>query len=155
MLGHFLTFISLIGSAAVFSYLAFDEPQFGMTDVVWAGFLVSLIALTALGSIVAIILRDFTRVLSLLLLLFVGSAIVTVFAAIYMRNGIQGVCPLEMDFPTALYFSIVTWTTLGYGDLQPTMEMRLFAAAQATMGYLFLGTLVGLISNAAEASSRR
>jgi hypothetical protein len=50
-----------------------------------------------------------------------------------------------MDDPTgALYFSIVTWTTLGYGDLLPATDIRLVAALEALMGYAFFGLAVGL-----------
>ena len=48
------------------------------------------------------------------------------------------------DGPGALYFSIVTWTTLGYGDFTPPPELRLVAAIQALVGYLFFGLSVGL-----------
>ena len=53
----------------------------------------------------------------------------------------------EVDYVDALYFSIVTWTTLGYGDFQPTGAFKLFAAIEAVYGYVFLGLLVGLIGN--------
>jgi hypothetical protein len=43
-----------------------------------------------------------------------------------------------------LYFSIVTWTTLGYGDFTPPAAIRMIAAIQAMLGYIFLGILVGL-----------
>jgi hypothetical protein len=46
-----------------------------------------------------------------------------------------------------LYFSVVTWTTLGYGDFVPTPELRSFAAEEALTGYVSLGLfVVGLIS---------
>jgi Ion channel len=38
-----------------------------------------------------------------------------------------------------LYFSLVTWTTLGYGDFRPTVPLRLFAAAEAVTGYVYMG----------------
>ena len=43
----------------------------------------------------------------------------------------------------ALYFSVVTFTTLGYGDTAPREEYRLVAAFQAIYGYLSLGALAG------------
>lgn len=45
------------------------------------------------------------------------------------------------------YFSIVTWTTLGYGDFQPHPDIRMIAAGQALFGYLFLGLIVGSVSS--------
>lgn len=47
------------------------------------------------------------------------------------------------DFPTAVYFATVTFTTLGYGDLQPVPAMRLLAGIEAMIGYIYLGFLVG------------
>jgi hypothetical protein len=42
-----------------------------------------------------------------------------------------------------LYFSAVTFSTLGYGDFKPTESARLVAAAHALIGNLHLGMLVG------------
>ncbi|MGH1578071.1 potassium channel family protein [Planktotalea sp.] len=47
------------------------------------------------------------------------------------------------DLLTAFYFSTVTFTTLGYGDLQPVPAMRALAGFEAVVGYMFLGFLVG------------
>ena len=47
----------------------------------------------------------------------------------------------------AIYFAIVTWTTLGYGDLQPLGHYRLIAAIEALYGYFYLGLTVGLMIN--------
>lgn len=52
-----------------------------------------------------------------------------------------------MDYDVALYFSMVTWTTLGYGDFAPAPDLRLLAGLQAGLGYLFLGLIVGLVAN--------
>ncbi|MCI4646288.1 MAG: ion channel, partial [Hyphomonadaceae bacterium] len=45
----------------------------------------------------------------------------------------------------AIYFSIVTWTTLGYGDYKPPPDLQIMAAVQAVFGYLYLGLLVGAV----------
>lgn len=47
-------------------------------------------------------------------------------------------------FSDALYFSIVTFTTLGYGDFQPHPTLRLAAAFHALIGYTYLGLLVAV-----------
>ena len=51
-----------------------------------------------------------------------------------------------IGFADAVYFSVVTWTTLGYGDILPRSDFRLFAAIEAIYGYVSLGVLVGLVS---------
>ena len=66
------------------------------------------------------------------------------FAGIYRASGLLPDAE-TVDTLTALYFSIVTWTTLGYGDLKPLPDFRLLAAFQALVGYVFLGVIVGLI----------
>ncbi len=52
---------------------------------------------------------------------------------------------LDRAFGSSLYFSMVTFTTLGYGDFQPVPRMRLIASFEALIGYAFLGLLVGLL----------
>lgn len=43
---------------------------------------------------------------------------------------------------TSLYFAIVTWTTLGYGDIAPPPGLQLLAALEAILGYVYLGCIV-------------
>ncbi|MGG7568622.1 potassium channel family protein [Rhodovulum sp. DZ06] len=111
--------------------------------------------------------RDGVAVASLLSVSFL---LILLFAAIFAREGVMcsaAACPgaermretaqfgaqgdpgrfieVYASAGTALYFAVVTFTTLGYGDLQPMPEQRLFAAALAMAGYLVLGMLVGLL----------
>jgi hypothetical protein len=51
----------------------------------------------------------------------------------------------EPNWVDAIYFSVVTWTTLGYGDFVPVDELKLFAICQALLGYIFMGLFVGKI----------
>lgn len=47
------------------------------------------------------------------------------------------------DSATALYFSFVTLSTLGYGDITPvSMQARMLAVAEAVMGQVYLAVLV-------------
>jgi len=54
------------------------------------------------------------------------------------------------EFSHALYFSLVTYTTLGYGDVTVSESYRLFAAMAAVTGLLNFGLstafLVGLMA---------
>lgn len=43
------------------------------------------------------------------------------------------------DMEAALYFSAVTFSTLGYGDLVPSHEWRLFSAMEGVVGLLMIG----------------
>lgn len=58
-------------------------------------------------------------------------------------------------FRDCLYFSIVTFTTLGYGDFQPAPELRLLAAGQAMMGYVFLGFIVAIANDWMRATTKK
>lgn len=43
------------------------------------------------------------------------------------------------DFDTALYFSTVTFSTIGYGDVVPAHGWRLFCALEGIDGFLLIG----------------
>ena len=89
---------------------------------------------------------------SLVLTLFFAMGIVLAsYADIYFRSHLVFDTAVEAK-PTAivswsdsLYFSIVSWTTLGFGDLQPRGWMRLVAASEALIGNIFLGTFIALL----------
>jgi hypothetical protein len=61
---------------------------------------------------------------------------------IYQFHGIKPAHDTNFDF---LYFSAVTFSTLGYGDFAPEQVARPIAALQAVVGNLHLGMLVGAI----------
>ena len=54
---------------------------------------------------------------------------------------------LTKDFESCLYFSAVTFTTLGYGDFRPPYYMRVVAAYEALLGYLFLSVTAAVVIN--------
>ena len=46
-----------------------------------------------------------------------------------------------------LYFSVVTFTTLGYGDFGPVSWLgKALVVIEVMLGYVMLGLLVGIIS---------
>lgn len=62
-----------------------------------------------------------------------------VWAAAYL---LVGALP---DFGDALYFSLVTFTTLGYGDITLAPRWQLLAAFQATNGIILFGWTTAVI----------
>jgi hypothetical protein len=74
-------------------------------------------------------------------------AIVTVvlglFAVLTVEIWLWAICYLAVgafnDLETALYFSTVTFSTLGFGDVLPPKPWRLFSALEAVSGFLVIG----------------
>jgi voltage-gated potassium channel Kch len=62
--------------------------------------------------------------------------------------------PIVHDFSTGLYFSVATFTTLGYGDYVPVDVGKAIAAIEALVGFLVLGILasasVSVLASRAE-----
>jgi TRAP-type C4-dicarboxylate transport system permease large subunit len=58
---------------------------------------------------------------------------IVLWGVFYVRQGVFA------DIPTAAYFSAVTYTTVGYGDLVPPEQWRLLAGTEALTGILMCG----------------
>ena len=63
----------------------------------------------------------------------VMTAEVWLWAGLYCLLGILG------DFETALYFSTITFSTVGYGDVVPAHGWRVLAALEGINGFLLIG----------------
>jgi len=70
---------------------------------------------------------------------------IIVFAYIYFKQGLlsSGI-PVNIDFFDALYFSITTWTTIGYGDFSPIPSCRLVTSIEAILGYYAMAMFIVL-----------
>jgi inward rectifier potassium channel len=66
------------------------------------------------------------------------------FAVFYRATGTVSL-PANAGFLEYIYFSIVTFATVGYGDIVPIGTGRLIAMAEVFCGILFTGTVTGLI----------
>lgn len=65
------------------------------------------------------------------------------FAAVYGAFGYTDNCVIGARGPgDILYFSYVTFTTVGYGDMSPTGLCRGLAVSEAVTGYILLGLFV-------------
>ena len=78
-----------------------------------------------------------SRVLAMIIVVFGIFAVLTfevwIWAAAYVWLGVVA------DFETALYFSTITFSTVGYGDVVPAHEWRQFAALEGVNGFLLIG----------------
>lgn len=69
------------------------------------------------------------------------------YTILYRFNGISDNRTEDVVYSwlESIYFSIVTWTTLGYGDYSPVNWLKLVAASQALTGYLVMAIIIGLV----------
>lgn len=80
--------------------------------------------------------RSFFVGLIIILALLILADIIS-FALHYWNSGIlNSNGEVDKTFMSAIYFSITTFTTLGYGDFHPLSEMRLVTSMQALSGML-------------------
>ena len=144
--------------------LTFVVPGLGLSRVVIDAILIG--AMAAIGAVVLFVARDvaiflidvglmfedFFRRISKLILPATGfltfySMNIIVFACIYRildrysgahHFRIEGVVR-DIDFPESLYFSVVTLSTVGYGEIVPISEVaRVIAAVQIVLGVMLL-----------------
>lgn len=86
----------------------------------------------------------------LMLTLMLGNIVQAAFwALIYMALG------AFQDFETALYFSGLTFTSLGYGDVVLNGRVRLIAPLQAANGLMMFGITTGLFIAAFQRAVKR
>ena len=80
------------------------------------------------------IIRYTVILLAVMLLLFAGNLVqISLWACLFLALG-----QFE-EFHAAFYFSMVNFTTLGYGDLVMTEDRRLLGALEAANGVLMFG----------------
>lgn len=77
--------------------------------------------------------------------LFAGAFVVLVCSFLFWTfNGIDHNPPCS--FLSSLYFSVVTFTTLGYGDLQPTPNMRWLSGTEAFLGAALMAMFIVVLA---------
>lgn len=107
--------------------------------------LIALSSITLITAIVFTFLR-YSSFKSLIVIMVICIPLfLAEFALIFAQLGIIGpdnTPTRPMDY---LYFSIVTFTTLGYGDFRPSEAARPFAAMEALLGYVMLGLFVSVL----------
>ncbi|MCI5195521.1 MAG: hypothetical protein D3919_04685 [Candidatus Electrothrix sp. AW5] len=52
---------------------------------------------------------------------------------------------LAYDYWSNIYFSTITWTALGYGDMYPSVESRKYVMLEVFVGYIHMSLLVSLV----------
>lgn len=71
---------------------------------------------------------------------------IALYAALYYQHGlvIEGVLS-NVSWQDAVYFSGVTWTTVGYGDMLTPPSLLLIPTVEAINGYLAMAVMMALI----------
>ncbi len=76
-------------------------------------------------------------------MLAMNSVVIGVFAVLTCEVWLWAICyellGIVSDFPTALYFSTVTFATVGYGDIVAHSDWRMLAALEGVCGFLLIG----------------
>lgn len=70
------------------------------------------------------------------------------FSKAYQTFGLhwsENIAHVTHDKWDALYFSIMTWTTVGYGDLVPNGASRVVACCEALLGTLYNGIVLAVV----------
>jgi voltage-gated potassium channel len=103
----------------------------------------------------ALIVPAFAFVLFYLFLVVMFAAVYTLADRFSAAPGFMAAGrPVHLAFPEALYFSVVTLSTIGYGDITPVAGiMRVLVAAEIVMGLLLL--LFGFAEIMRHAQTRR
>ena len=60
-------------------------------------------------------------------------------AEVWLWAGLYRLLDIFADFETALYFSTITFSTVGYGDIVPAHAWRVLAALEGVNGFLLIG----------------
>lgn len=60
-------------------------------------------------------------------------------AEVWLWAGLYRLLGILNDFETALYFSTITFSTVGYGDVVPAHGWRILAALEGINGFLLIG----------------
>ncbi len=80
------------------------------------------------------------RIAAMVMFIFAAGIIeAVIWAAVYLWVGAL------QTFADALYFSIVTFTTLGYGDITLNESWRLLASYQAAIGIIIFGWSTAIV----------
>jgi hypothetical protein len=73
------------------------------------------------------------------------------FGVLYYCMGVGHIkpdCPLPFSLVTMIYYSVVTFTTLGFGDVKPQTEIAaIIVMLEVIIGYVMLGGLVSIFAN--------
>lgn len=118
------TFYPVISNLVVAALALLGGRVFFATGTIPEGVLLMFVCGGIAANAFAFFSREVGPGSALVIMLCQGLALVLLYAAFYHGSDLafaEG-APNGLEIPDAIYFSVVTWTTLGYGDLSPPVE---------------------------------
>ena len=94
-------------------------------------------------------MRLYGRVVAFVLIVASAGILVLAYATVYMASGLVDTTNGKETVhasATCIYFSIVTFTRLGYGDFVPVPDARLIAASEGVAGEVVMVLVIALLS---------
>lgn len=138
--------LALIGVETIGAIACHLLPAFASIAI---AILMSLVTATVVVVMLVSVLRDGLganrKTLAVATAAFVGIASITVyFGYIFLALGIKSSDGAAVtNIFDAIYFSVVTWATLGYGDYTPsTVAAKVFVMIESTAGYFVMALLI-------------
>jgi len=143
---HFLT-MPIITTVLLGAPLAIHwcSPDNAAIVLSWLGIAATAaILLGFFGSLLVKGLGPSRGIIKVLYIAAVGIAsLILHFAALYRWTGMIGPGDQHStSWADAFYFSVVTWTTLGYGDFRPVSEARYIVIVEVMLGYVIMALLI-------------
>ena len=119
-----------------------------ITTIIHSGVTLLVIRSTFKNSKKRVIQRKYLRSVWLAVI------VIIMFFATILESGIWTICYLYLgalqSFEEALYFSIVTFSTLGFGDLILEQEWRFLSALEAANGIIMFGWSTAIVIAAVQ-----
>lgn len=73
---------------------------------------------------------------------------IALYAVLFWKSGLLFAgAQTTVSFWDALYFSVTTWSTTGYGDFSPAPSVRLVASSESLLGIFSMGIYIAIVSN--------
>lgn len=156
------TVIVALATVSAASIPVLHQPTTGPVEIVAAGLFAVLLLVTPLLVVVRLMLRPRITVDTLAGALTAYLQIGIFFGALYLFMALIGwptsffAQHSDIVYSDFQYFSFITMTTVGYGDLTPATPMgQTMASIEAVLGQVFLVTVVALtVSNLGRPTRR-
>ena len=127
--------------------IQFEPEGVGVLSILYLFFCVVLLSVCAFNilALVCVYFSSAERGIRVLPVFLYCAMMIVLFGCAY---GVTGIVDSNSNFCfkflNCLYFSVVCWTTLGFGDFVPAPYSRGFAAVEALFGYMSVGIVVAI-----------